>query len=485
MFNGTHQIVGASVEDALGGQYMDVIQSQYFDAAPIRIVVDSFDPATGEVSATISMYSNDFVLNEDFFHLALIEDNIAGVETHVNRAIVTNPISLGGQGNSVVLGGTFTIDPSWNQAELQVVAFVQMQDKEVVQAGSTYEQPTSSVRAMVPFSRVKIGPSTVPYESPDFTIMNVGLADDYSINVVVDLAPPGWEVSFIDSDGSTHNDSLNFGLSAEESTTFKTVAIPDVPGYMRYHLEVTSPNLAKPLEIPFVYITDDVDALLVDDDGGNDYEDYFTAALDDAGITYGVWELSSAKLNQEVASSIDLLIWNIGLGYPSFDPEDRAFLEQHLDAGKSAFISGQDIGWDLCSGQSDNTDIAFYQDYLHAKYISDDVNRYDIEGLNGDPVANGMTLRIAGGDGANNQDYPSQIEALGNDSVEIFSYTGVDWGAGVRSIDSVSGARVVYLAFGFEAIDNATDRSTLLGAAMEWFAPTAPGPSYEQPHETD
>jgi hypothetical protein len=38
----------------------------------------------------------------------------------------------------------------------------------------------------------------------------------------------------------------------------------------------------------------------------------------------------------------------------------------------------------------------------------------------------------------------------------------------VRVDDSASHARIVYIAFGFEGIDNAEDRAALLGSAMDW-----------------
>jgi len=91
-----------------------------------------------------------------------------------------------------------------------------------------------------------------------------------------------------------------------------------------------------------------------------------------------------------------------------------------------------------------------------------------VDGVPGDPVSDGIMLHIAGGDGADNQEYPSQISPYDGDAVEILSYHGQAWGAAVRSIDSTSGARVVYLAFGYEAIDNAQDRKDLLRAGIKW-----------------
>jgi len=93
-----------------------------------------------------------------------------------------------------------------------------------------------------------------------------------------------------------------------------------------------------------------------------------------------------------------------------------------------------------------------------------------------DPVSDGLAFRIFGGDGANNQFYPSEIAAWGDYTKEILFYTQGGAGA-VRSVDSVSGARVVYLAFGFEGIDNADDRNQLMAAALNWLE----GPAPEQP----
>jgi hypothetical protein len=471
MFNGTLNMVGASTSDADGQKYMGVIKSRYYDLAPVSVVIDSFDAATGAVSATVTMYSetDSFDGAEDTFHFFLIEDDVAGDNTHITRAVINDGITLSGEGNTATFSGTFTIDPSWTQANLRVVAIVQRQDKEVVQAGSSYAQPDFSIRAMVPFSRVEIVSATRgSFETGDITVMNVGQTETFTIDVVIDTAPPDWTVTFKDSTGTTHTGPFAFGLNEQTSTTFTATVTAPSSGYIEYHFEVTSTNLAKALEIPLVLITDDVEALLVDDDGGKDFEGYFTAALEAAGVSFGVWDLDTGKLNTTVADTMGTLVWSIGEGYPSLDATDRAFLEDYLDAGKRLFITGQDVGWDLNNSQSGNADATFYHDYLHANYIRDDVNLYDVDGIPGDPVSDGIMLHIAGGDGANNQDYPSQIGPYDSDAVEIYSYHGQDWGAAIRSTDSTSGAKLVYLAFGFEAIDNAQDRADVMRGAVYW-----------------
>ncbi len=91
----------------------------------------------------------------------------------------------------------------------------------------------------------------------------------------------------------------------------------------------------------------------------------------------------------------------------------------------------------------------------------------DLFGVAGDPITDGLDLHIAGGDGANNQAYPDEITPFDADATMILNYQG-NFGGGIRSTDSVSGAKVVYLGFGFEGIDNAQDRHDLLVPAVGW-----------------
>jgi len=60
---------------------------------------------------------------------------------------------------------------------------------------------------------------------------------------------------------------------------------------------------------------------------------------------------------------------------------------------------------------------------------------------------------------------------FGADVSVIFNYLGNAKVGALRFEDSNSGARVVYLAFGFEGIDNAEDRATLMRRALSWLHP--------------
>jgi len=299
--------------------------------------------------------------------------------------------------------------------------------------------------------------------------MNVGLADTLTVDLIVDQAPSGWSASYRDGQGAQHTGAWSLALGPEESAELSVDVTPGSPGSMTFHLEVSSPNLAAPLVIPFTYVTDDAGVLIVDDDGSEDYEGYFTAALDRLGWTHGVWDRAAGKLPDEVLQAYPLLIWQVGDCYPTLDAEDRVFLAQHLDAGASLLLTGQDIGWDLNDWLSINTDPEFFETYLHATYSRHATNIVNLDGIAGDPITGGLSLHIAGGDGADNQELQDEIARRGADATAILGYRG-DGVAAIRAADSASGARVVYLSFGFEAIDNAQDRADLLGRALEWLS---------------
>jgi len=469
IFNGRSRVVGDII--ASGSSYLPIVEAASFQPAPIRIEIDSFDPASGDIQATVTMYSETEALAGDHVRFLLLEDDLDARHTHVTRDIVTGTITLSGAGNAAVVSAAFDVDPDWNQANLHAVVFVQRAaGREVLQAASSYGEPDVAVRAMVPFDRVTIGPSSGTHASPPFTLINVGLADSFTVGLIVDNAPPGWSASLRDEAGGHHTSPWSIVLGPEESTELSVDVTPGSPGSMRLHLEVSSPNLTRSLVVPFTHVTDDAGVLVVDDDGSEGYESYLAAALDALGWSYAVWDRAAAVLPGEVLQAYPLLIWQAGECYPTLDAADRALLVEHLDAGGSLLLTGQDIAWDLNDWLSINTDPEFFEAYLHSAFISHATGIVDLDGVAGDPIGDGLSLRIAGGDGAGNQELQDAIAPRGADATAILGYHG-DGVAAIRAAHAASGARVVYLSFGYEAIDNALDRTELLDRALEWLTP--------------
>ncbi len=100
----------------------------------------------------------------------------------------------------------------------------------------------------------------------------------------------------------------------------------------------------------------------------------------------------------------DVVIWVTGedSAGETLVEGDQESLKEFLDNGGMLFLTGQDIGYDIGT-------TSFYQDYLHAYYCKNDIDDWDLEGRENDPIGHYLNPYISGGDGADNQDSPSVI----------------------------------------------------------------------------
>ena len=209
--------------------------------------------------------------------------------------------------------------------------------------------------------------------------------------------------------------------------------------------------------------------LLVDDDydsDGNPYDDqaYYTRTLEALGVDYDVWAVPDDDDGPplDVLSLYRGVVWLTGRDWDStLTPADQDALAAYLDGGGRLFLSGQDIGWDIAR----DGEPPFYRDYLHADYLRDDSGYRELLGAD---FLSGLSVTIQGGDGADNQDFPSDVDVVG-DGVGVFQYSGDgDWAATAYADDTY---RVVYFAFGFEGVDSAADRQDVMRRVLDYLAP--------------
>ncbi len=219
--------------------------------------------------------------------------------------------------------------------------------------------------------------------------------------------------------------------------------------------------------------------LIVDDDAGAGYQTYFEQAVIAAGRSY--LTVSTPPTAADMAM-FEAVVWLTGNDYGStLTAADEAALAAYLDGGGRVFISGQDIGYDI------RTD-AFYADYLHATYVQDDVGLGAVLGVPASAVGVGFAFDIQGGSGANNQAYPSEIDVI-SPAQAAFAYNPEVSGAAATANQVVKGGpegdaitssggaaltfdngtyRLVYFAFGFEAIADAATRAAVMGRVLDW-----------------
>jgi len=195
--------------------------------------------------------------------------------------------------------------------------------------------------------------------------------------------------------------------------------------------------------------------LVIDDDGGDAYEAYFTRSLNRTGVLFDLLEKEDGMTGSYL-SDYETLILLTGDNFSPLDSTDMLTLSNYLDAGGNLFITGQDV--EAC------VDTSFYRDYVHAEVVEDSAECTRVFGVDADPISGGLRFFIAGVPGAFNQLSPTIVSpTTGADS--IFSY----WEGGCAGVKYDAGYRVVYLSYGFEAISPLSAADTVMMRTLRWF----------------
>lgn len=213
--------------------------------------------------------------------------------------------------------------------------------------------------------------------------------------------------------------------------------------------------------------------LLVDDDGGQNYEEKIQQALDGIRRVYRTVEYTAPDslppLNEYFG-----VIWSCGRQTTNtLNPADQTILQSYLNSGGALLLSGRGVVPDLAA-----TD--FFQNTLHTRAQG----TTPIALLNGaDPLVEGTSFFISG-DGFN-QDVvePDGVSGAGR----LLTWFNIGSGGAVK----YDGAyKSCVLGFGIEDIQrgnpNFDDPEALLGPLMAWFTGTSgvqPGGNFLPPTE--
>jgi len=214
--------------------------------------------------------------------------------------------------------------------------------------------------------------------------------------------------------------------------------------------------------------------LLVDDDNGANYEQYFYPHMAMAKVYNDNWDI----VNQgnpdysEILKNYQTVIWFTGDDREtSLTSEEQQTLAEYLDNGGKLILTGQNIGFDLIEDGT-TEDSTFFTDYLHAEYIADSMQVTMIIGVPSDPISAGLFLNIDGkGGGAGNQNAPSIVNPI-NGAQTLLKYIPGMASAGIRYMDEAKGYCLVYLPFGYEGISGPYSDSAekFLSKIFIWFS---------------
>lgn len=286
--------------------------------------------------------------------------------------------------------------------------------------------------------------------------------DDWAVQVTNGLA------SFGDFPGLS---DLDRSIASNAATPFTIAVSPQaLPHRVKFTVNLTAAGSYQTSYDFYLALSPSV--LLVDDDDGARAEAYFETVLDSLGISAHIQNrLTGGPLTFETMLRYPTLIWQCEASFfETLDSTDRAELTLYLETGGNLFITGQDIGWDLCDpngfqlSASNGASLTFYENYLHARYFNDNSEFSAVSGVDGDPISDGLSFDIYEPGLPPEAQYPSEIGVF-DPAVSIFNYP-----------NHLSGAlryeglyRLVYFAFGgYEAIVQKPARDLVMRRVMNW-----------------
>lgn len=244
---------------------------------------------------------------------------------------------------------------------------------------------------------------------------------------------------------STHSDTTgNFQMTLVD-TIFRISLLPTLP----YPNQTYSVIFHGDTNLTFAI--NPAHLLIVDDDSLHRYEQYYTSTLDSLNLTYVVWK---RNLQGPVPTStvprfrLGTVIWYTGDAVTNtLVAIDQDSITALMNSGCRIFLTGQNIGQELGA-------TSFYQNTLHARFIQPNQIGYFAFGYRNDPFgATFPGIATIGVGGANNQNSRDQIASDSFSRTFLVYDTTSNQVAGIYYGDPVNQSRLIYLGFGFEAIN--------------------------------
>lgn len=482
-FDATQEVVGAGSDARDGHYYTPIINNHMAQSVPVKVEVPevSYNGGSSYVDVVVTLYGELTTIANTFVRVAVVEDVVFNGTHYANvvRDMVPTPsgtaLTIQHTGEVQTLHLPFTMG-TWNPANMAVVAFVQRDsDKYIYNSGSSASQPYQAVLAVNGAQQMLAGDAPMVFGTTNIT--NYGtMTDTYDITLDTSTLPEGWDAYFTYDgvDGVSATVTLNQFQQASLVVTMVPASIADA----RVHLNVFSHGAGHVIStLDFVAVNGSGQILLVADDGGAGLADqYFGPAVTASGRTISVWDQSISGVNGATLNQFDAVVWFCGGTNPGLQAADRTALDTFLLGGGRAILTGQDVAQDLYTeGGGANM---WLQLRTLCRYLPAGASNLTVNGVAGDPIGDGLSFAISGGDGANNQTDPDVIQGLTSAVVPVFNY-GTGTLAGMRVENDAY--KMVFLAFGLEAIDSAAMRNEVMDNSLDWLIGDNTTPVNETP----
>lgn len=307
-------------------------------------------------------------------------------------------------------------------------------------------------------------------------VINLKNEWENATNVTASISTTSWGIS-ITKPSVSYGTILGIrdvdnSIKGNESDRFIfSVSSDSIPRSIIFNMTVTADQgYLKEFEIQVNILPS---LLFVDDDDGSvNVESYYINAFRSLGLVFEYWNRAvQGQITATQLSNYKTVVWGCEWAFPSLDANDRSAIGQFLDNGGQLFLSGQDIGWDLCASDgveyltSGGASKTWFEKYINASYLADNAGTTSLIGVSSDPIGNGLNISFTEPLRSSTNQYPDVISPLSG-AVSIFNYPNSTSGA----VRSSSTWKVVYFGFGgFEAISSEFIRKTVMERIFNWF----------------
>ncbi|UCF64041.1 MAG: T9SS type A sorting domain-containing protein [bacterium] len=461
------------------------INTRYTVSSPYEIDVTG-DPATASVSVKVKATSSP-PSGLKYLRIAVVEKEYVasnpfpnGTTRHLMSMLDMVPDALGTPIN-IAVGDSQTFNFNYNtnltnlhplqnlENLLTVVAFIQNdQNKEVLQAGYNevgIETGIINSSAVIQVSETAILEGYVYNRSEGQMNLDLGLSG---------VIPSGWIISATSPQGNIpiNSGSLTVNLPGLDSLRY-TLSIDPQGNSGSISIDVNTSLTSNPslsTSSKFYVTTNDINVLIVDA-GIMEYGSILLNSLDSVYLgSKGMVTRDALKAPNLSLDNVNIILWTAGGSTKAFYQEEVAVLQNYLDNGGNLFITGQDIGNDIFGTNATSQHAqSFYNNYLHANFVSNASLFFLLYGVTGDLIGDGLRLIVSGIYDRS----PDVIAPFDGQASSIFTYmTNPANIAGIRA--AAGNYKVVYLGLGFEQITDAPNsvvgvKDSILARSIRWF----------------
>ncbi|MFP4460227.1 MAG: Omp28-related outer membrane protein [Candidatus Zixiibacteriota bacterium] len=427
-----------------------------------HVTIDVEDPQTG--SSVLRLYITESDIDYD----------AANGLTHFNNVFRDaypdmdgTPVDLSSV-TTLEMDIPYTIDGSWNPANLMVVGFVQnTSSKEIYNAAEAHIPAPGYLFSLSAESEVVSDMADAEEIVMYGTLNNVGTEDDsYQISFAGDYSED-WLVSWCSGElclpeGGTCSTYVASGADEELSVH---VSPMDVSGTGHFHLivESISSDQIDTLSFTLNALSGGGDVLLVADEQNTSGEDidnspYYTRVLDALGVDYEIYDRDDGPIAPAYFASFNAIIWYTGAVWSDiFDADDMALVEDYLTTGGNLLMSSSELAWDMVANEDET---AWYETYFHNSFDPDADDGASNTAFSGivapyEDISSNL-IEIEEGNGS----YYHDIMHPATDATAILRYDGTSEDAGLIWSDDVT--RLAYLGFGMEYMETDAERQALM-----------------------